>query len=85
MADFTFVERKPMDGRELTLDADATIGREGCDVVLPDPEVSRPDVRTRSMDDIPSSSTLGRPGRRILPLAPRLRNPGNTKATPASL
>jgi predicted component of type VI protein secretion system len=41
MAEFTFIERKPMDGREHGLDAELTVGREGCDVVLPDPEVSR--------------------------------------------
>src|SRR5215217_498680 len=41
MAEFTFVERKPMDGREHALEGELTVGREGCDVVLPDPEVSR--------------------------------------------
>src|SRR4051812_1050029 len=41
MAEFTFVERKPMDGAEHRLEAGATVGREGCDIVLPDPEVSR--------------------------------------------
>src|SRR3954471_355957 len=41
MAEFRFVERKPMDGREHTLGTDATVGREGCDIVLADPEVSR--------------------------------------------
>jgi predicted component of type VI protein secretion system len=37
----TFVEQKPMEGREQTLSAGSTIGREGCDVNLMDPEVSR--------------------------------------------
>ena len=41
MSDLIFVEQKPMEGREQTLDAGATIGREGCDVNLMDPEVSR--------------------------------------------
>jgi pSer/pThr/pTyr-binding forkhead associated (FHA) protein len=41
MAEVTFVERKPMNGREHPLEGDVTIGREGCDVVLADPEVSR--------------------------------------------
>jgi predicted component of type VI protein secretion system len=51
MAEFTFVERKPMDGREHALDAELTIGREGCDVVLPDPEVSRRHAALRVTGD----------------------------------
>jgi predicted component of type VI protein secretion system len=41
MADFTFVEKRPMAGHEHSLDADVVVGREGCEVVLADPEVSR--------------------------------------------
>jgi predicted component of type VI protein secretion system len=41
VTDLIFVEQKPMEGREQELDPGATIGREGCDVVLMDPEVSR--------------------------------------------
>jgi predicted component of type VI protein secretion system len=41
VTDLIFVEQKPMEGREQALDPGATIGREGCDVVLMDPEVSR--------------------------------------------
>jgi predicted component of type VI protein secretion system len=37
----TFVELHPMEGVERELEAGATIGREGCDVVLHDPQVSR--------------------------------------------
>lgn len=51
MAEFTFVERKPMDGREHVLEAELTIGREGCDVVLPDPEVSRRHAALRVTGD----------------------------------
>src|SRR3954470_20613807 len=51
MAEFTFVERKPMDGREHMLEAELTIGREGCDVVLPDPEVSRRHAALRVTGD----------------------------------
>src|SRR3954462_13386485 len=51
MAEFTFVERKPMDGREHTLEAELTVGREGCDVVLPDPEVSRRHAALRVTGD----------------------------------
>jgi predicted component of type VI protein secretion system len=41
VTELTFVEQKPMEGREQTLSAGSTIGREGCDVNLMDPEVSR--------------------------------------------
>jgi hypothetical protein len=41
VSDLIFVEQKPMEGREQNLQAGATIGREGCDVNLMDPEVSR--------------------------------------------
>ena len=36
-----FVEQRPLAGRVLPIEAGRTIGREGTDVVLPDPEVSR--------------------------------------------
>ena len=58
MADFTFVERKPMNGREHALDADVVIGREGCDVVLADPEVSRRHAALRMTDDGPAVEDL---------------------------
>src|SRR3954454_585934 len=51
MAEFTFVERKPMDGREHTIDSELTVGREGCDVVLADPEVSRRHAALRVSGD----------------------------------
>jgi predicted component of type VI protein secretion system len=41
MSDHVFVEEKPMAGKEHPLQPGATIGREGCDIVLADPEVSR--------------------------------------------
>jgi predicted component of type VI protein secretion system len=41
VSELTFVEQKPMEGREQTLSDGSTIGREGCDVNLMDPEVSR--------------------------------------------
>jgi hypothetical protein len=59
MGDFTFVERKPMDGREHTLDADVVIGREGCDVVLADPEVSRRHAALRMTGEGPAVEDLG--------------------------
>src|SRR3954451_16463511 len=39
--DLVFVEEKPREGREIEATAGAVIGREGTDVVLQDPEVSR--------------------------------------------
>jgi predicted component of type VI protein secretion system len=48
VSDLIFVEQKPMEGREQTLEAGATIGREGCDVNLMDPEVSRRHAAIRS-------------------------------------
>lgn len=45
-----FVEQRPMVGRVLPIEPDLTIGREGCDVVLPDPEVSRRHAVMRVLD-----------------------------------
>jgi predicted component of type VI protein secretion system len=59
MADFTFVEKRPMEGHEHTLDADVTIGREGCEVVLPDPEVSRRHATLRKADGGAAVEDLG--------------------------
>jgi DNA segregation ATPase FtsK/SpoIIIE, S-DNA-T family len=36
-----FVEQRPMVGRVVLIEAQKTIGRDQCDVLLPDPEVSR--------------------------------------------
>jgi len=36
-----FVEEAPIAGRVVAVIAGVTIGRDGCDVLLPDPEVSR--------------------------------------------
>jgi predicted component of type VI protein secretion system len=54
-----FVEKTPMEGREQTLDAGATIGREGCDVVLMDPEVSRRHATIRDHGGSPAIEDLG--------------------------
>jgi pSer/pThr/pTyr-binding forkhead associated (FHA) protein len=45
-----FVEQRPLAGRVLPIEAGLTIGREGCDVVLPDPEVSRRHAVMRRLD-----------------------------------
>jgi pSer/pThr/pTyr-binding forkhead associated (FHA) protein len=55
-----FVEQRPMVGRVLPIEPDLTIGREGCDVVLPDPEVSRRHAIMRVLaDDTPAIEDLG--------------------------
>ena len=41
VSNLIFVEQRPMAGRVLPIEAGLTIGREGTDIVLPDPEVSR--------------------------------------------
>jgi ABC transport system ATP-binding/permease protein len=35
------IEERPVAGRVMALEPGTTIGREGCEIVLPDPEVSR--------------------------------------------
>ena len=58
MTDLIFVEQKPMEGREHSLAPGTTIGREGCDVVLPDPEVSRRHATIRELDGSPAIEDL---------------------------
>lgn len=41
MKRYLLVEQHPLTGREIMLAPGHTIGREGCEIVLPDPEVSR--------------------------------------------
>ena len=48
-----------MEGVARSLEADATIGREGCDEVLPDPEVSRPHAALRMTPAGPAVEDLG--------------------------
>jgi hypothetical protein len=50
MMEFLFVEEKPMTGRESLVASGTTVGREGCDHVLPDPEVSRTHATFRQVD-----------------------------------
>ena len=45
-----FVEQRPLAGRVLPIEAGLTIGREGTDIVLPDPEVSRRHAVMRVLD-----------------------------------
>lgn len=41
MPSLVFVEQHPLAGRVVELRNGATVGREGCDILLADPEVSR--------------------------------------------
>jgi pSer/pThr/pTyr-binding forkhead associated (FHA) protein len=44
------VEQRPLTGRVVVVAAGATIGRDGCDVLVPDPEVSRMHAVLRVLD-----------------------------------
>ncbi len=48
--EFVFVEELPMAGHECLVAPGMTVGREGCDHVLPDPEVSRTHATFRGVD-----------------------------------
>ena len=48
--EFLFVEEQPMAGRECLVSPGMTVGREGCDHVLADPEVSRTHATFRGVD-----------------------------------
>jgi predicted component of type VI protein secretion system len=54
-----FVEQKPREGREVPATPDAVIGREGTDIVLQDPEVSRRHAAIRVQGDGVSIEDLG--------------------------
>ena len=48
--DLVFIEQSPMQGKERPIQPGAVIGREGTDVVLADPEVSRRHAAIRQLD-----------------------------------
>ena len=50
LSNLIFVEQRPMAGRVLPIEGGLTIGREGTDIVLPDPEVSRKHAVLRVLD-----------------------------------
>jgi predicted component of type VI protein secretion system len=54
-----FVEQKPREGREVPATPDAVVGREGTDIVLQDPEVSRRHAAIRVQGDGVSIEDLG--------------------------
>jgi predicted component of type VI protein secretion system len=53
------VEEAPVAGSEYPLTPGATIGREGCDIVLGDPQVSRRHAAMRRLDSGPAIEDLG--------------------------
>jgi pSer/pThr/pTyr-binding forkhead associated (FHA) protein len=54
-----FVEEEPVTGRVVPVTPGAVIGRSSCDVVLPDPEVSRKHAVVRDGVDGPTIQDLG--------------------------
>lgn len=51
MSALVFVEQRPDQGKEHVPEAGATIGREGCDMTIPDAEISRRHARLLREDD----------------------------------
>ena len=47
---FLLAEQHPLRGREIPLTPGQTIGREGCEIIFPDPEVSRRHALVRLLD-----------------------------------
>ena len=46
MSEFTLIEQEPTQGQEHAVDQGTTIGREGCDITLGDPDCLFSDART---------------------------------------
>ena len=59
MTGLVFIERQPLEGRVVAVKAGQTIGRDHCDVVSPDPEVSRRHARLVEHDDGLGIADLG--------------------------
>ncbi len=51
--------QQPLTGQEIALAPGLTIGREGCEIVLPDPEVSRRHAIVRRLDSGLALEDLG--------------------------
>jgi hypothetical protein len=58
MNELVFTEETPQTGRQCTVKPGATVGRVECDVVLPDPEVSRQHAVFRVVDGRPAVEDL---------------------------
>ena len=59
MSDLVFVEQAPEQGKEHSLSPGTTIGREGCDVTIPDPEISRRQAQVLREGDAAVIEDLG--------------------------
>jgi predicted component of type VI protein secretion system len=59
VTELIFVEKKPMEGREIQAVIDAVIGREGTDIVVADPEISRRHAAIRGHRDGIAIEDLG--------------------------
>ena len=59
MIQLIFIEKRPVAGRVIEITAGATIGRDGCDVVLPDPEASRRHAIMHEIHGDPALEDLG--------------------------
>jgi DNA segregation ATPase FtsK/SpoIIIE, S-DNA-T family len=59
MSGMVLVEEQPTEGRVIALQAGITIGREGCDVILDDPEVSRRHAVIGDYEGTPTIEDLG--------------------------
>jgi pSer/pThr/pTyr-binding forkhead associated (FHA) protein len=57
--EFLFVEERPMAGRQCVVGPGTTVGREGCDYTLADPEVSRRHAAFRQVDSQLAVEDLG--------------------------
>jgi predicted component of type VI protein secretion system len=59
MSEFTFIEQTPNQGAEHAVESGNTIGREGCDITIADPDVSRRHAAIRIVGDELSIEDLG--------------------------
>lgn len=81
MSEFTFIEQKPSQGAEHPVEPGSTIGREGCDITLSDPDVSRRHAAVEmsngglSIEDLGSTNGTFVNGERIT--APRALRDGD--------
>ena len=73
MSALVFVEQTPLTGRRHPVAPEITIGRQGCDVLLVDPEVSRRHAIVRDgpvIEDLGSTNGTWVNGRRIAAAEP---------------
>jgi pSer/pThr/pTyr-binding forkhead associated (FHA) protein len=59
MSVFTLIEQEPMQGVERGVESGSTIGREGCDITVSDPDASRRHAQVEIADDRLSIEDLG--------------------------